>query len=176
MTGRATFGGGCFWCIEAVMKDINGVESVVSGYAGGNSSNPSYSEVCSGSTGHAEVVQVEYDETDISYRNLMEVFFAVHNPETMNREGSDIGSQYRSIVLYHNNKQREIVNKLIQDLNDKNVYDSIVTEIKSFDDFYNAEQKHQDFFEKNPHHPYCQAHIPQKLKRLEKRFPSLCDD
>jgi peptide-methionine (S)-S-oxide reductase len=176
MVNKATFGGGCFWCIEAVMKDIDGVKSVVSGYAGGDSDNPSYSKVCSGNTGHAEVVQVEYDETELSYRDLIKVFFAVHNPETINREGPDIGSQYRSIVLYHDNEQKEIVNEIIQNFEDNNIYDNIVTELKSFDNFYKAEQKHQDFFNKNPNHPYCQAHIPQKLKKLEKRFPSLSGD
>jgi peptide-methionine (S)-S-oxide reductase len=170
---KATFGGGCFWCIEAVMEEINGVESSVSGYAGGSTEEPSYREVASGRTGHAEVVQVEFDEDIVSLDELLEVFFAVHNPETKNREGPDVGSQYRSIVLYHNEEQRETTEDMIDRLERDGAYSHIVTEVEQLEHFYTAEEKHQDFFEKNPNYPYCQAHIPQKLKKLRQKYPGL---
>lgn len=172
---KATFGGGCFWCIEAVMEEINGVKSAVSGYAGGSTEEPSYREVASGRTGHAEVVQVEFDEDTVSFDELLEVFFAVHNPETKNREGPDIGSQYRSIVLYHNEEQRETTEDMIDRLERDGVYSHIVTEVEPLENFYKAEEKHQDFFEKNPNYPYCQAHIPQKLEKLRQKYPSLAE-
>ncbi|MDY6780448.1 MAG: peptide-methionine (S)-S-oxide reductase MsrA, partial [Halobacteria archaeon] len=131
MTEKATFGGGCFWCTEAAFKEIEGVESVTSGYAGGDVENPTYKQVCSGTTGHAEVVQVEYDPDTVSYLDLLEVFFTVHDPTTLNREGPDVGSQYRSIVLYHDDEQRELVEEYIEKLEDAGAYDDdIVTEVE----------------------------------------------
>lgn len=174
MTQTATFGGGCFWCTEAVMQDIDGVQSVVSGYAGGDTTNPTYREVCSGRTGHAEVVQVEFDESKVTLRELLRVFFATHNPETRNREGPDVGSQYRSIVL-PTDGQRDVTEQVISDLEQNNVYNDIVTEVSELTEFYRAEEKHQDFFNKNPNHPYCRAHIPDKLSKLKSSFPSLAD-
>lgn len=166
---KATFGGGCFWCIESVFKMLDGVDEVVSGYAGGSVDNPSYRQVCSGTTGHAEVVQVHYNETVVSYEELLEVFFEVHNPETEDREGPDIGSQYRSIILYHNKDQKEMAEQKIQQL-EEDKYDRIVTELSELQDFYKAEDKHQDFFEKNPSSGYCQVQIPPKQSKVKKKF------
>lgn len=176
MTSKLTLGGGCFWCIEAVMKDVKGVKSAISGYSGGSKDNPSYSSVASGRTGHAEVVQVEFDEKVLSMEDVLEIFFAVHNPESKNREGPDIGSQYRSIVLYENEEQELKVEEVINRLEDEDVYTDIVTEVEPLGDFYKAEPRHQDFFERNPNRPYCQAHIPQKLKKLKKNYPSLSEN
>lgn len=175
MTSKLTLGGGCFWCIEAVMKDVKGVKSAISGYAGGSTDNPSYRDVASGRTGHAEVVQVEFDEQVLSTENVLEIFFAVHNPESKNREGPDIGSQYRSIVLYGDEEQALKTEETINKLEDDGVYTNVVTEVEPLEEFYKAEPKHQDFFEKNPNYPYCQAHIPQKLEKLRKNYPSLSE-
>jgi len=161
---KATFGGGCFWCIEAAMKEIDEVKSVVSGYAGGSAQNPTYKQICKGNTGHAEVVQVFYDET--TYKQILQAFFAIHNPETVNREGPDVGSQYRSIILWHDKNQKQIATSLINELESEGVYDDIVTEVTELDTFYKAEKRHQDFYEKNKNHPYCQAHIPEKLSKV----------
>jgi peptide-methionine (S)-S-oxide reductase len=175
MTSKLTLGGGCFWCIEAVMKDVKGVKSAISGYAGGSTDNPSYRGVASGGTGHAEVVQVEFDEQVLSTEDVLEIFFAVHNPESKNREGPDIGSQYRSIVLYKDEEQKSKTEDIINRLENNGVYTDIVTEVEPLEDFYKAEPKHQDFFEKNPNYPYCQAHIPQKLEKLRNNYPSLSE-
>ena len=167
----ATFGGGCFWCVEAVFEDLSGVESVTSGYAGGHVEDPSYEEVCRGTTGHAEVVQVEYDPAVTSYRELLEVFFAVHDPTTEDREGPDVGSQYRSAVYYHDDDQREAVEDYVDELESAGVYDDpIVTEVAPLETFYPAEEYHQDYYEKNPDQPYCAMQIPPKLEKVREKF------
>jgi len=168
-TEKATVGGGCFWCVEAAFERVRGVESVVSGYAGGHTEDPSYRAVCSGSTGHAEVVQVTYDPDEISYEELLEVFFTVHDPTTKDRQGPDVGSQYRSIVLTHDDDQRETVEAYIDHLESSGGYEGIVTEVTSLERFYEAEEKHQDYFETNPNQPYCQMQIPPKLEKLESK-------
>jgi peptide-methionine (S)-S-oxide reductase len=167
----ATLGGGCFWCIEAPMKELVGVEEVTSGYAGGHVDDPTYEEVCSGETGHAEVVQVTFDPDVVSYRDLLEVFFAIHDPTTEDRQGPDVGSQYRSVVFYHDESQRETVEAFIVELSDRGVYDDdIVTEIEPLEEFYEAEEYHQDYYEKNPNQPYCAVQIPPKLKKVREKF------
>ena len=169
-TELATVGGGCFWCVEAVFDELSGVESVTSGYAGGHVEAPTYEEVCSGTTGHAEVVQVAYDPDVVSYRELLEVFFAVHDPTTEDREGPDVGSQYRSAVYYHDEEQREAVEAYVAELEERGVYDGIVTEIAPLDAFYPAEEYHQDYYQKNPNQPYCAIQIPPKLEKVRERF------
>jgi peptide-methionine (S)-S-oxide reductase len=169
-TANATLGGGCFWCLEAVYQEVDGVESVVSGYAGGNVPNPSYRQVCSGSTGHAEVVQVTYDPDAISYRDLLEIFFTIHNPTTKDREGADVGPQYRSIILYHDEEQRETAEALIDALEADGVFgDPIVTEVEPLTTFYEAEQKHQNYYKNNPSLPYCQSVISPKVTKLRQK-------
>src|SRR5919201_1068913 len=153
----ATLGGGCFWCLDAVYRDVRGIESVVSGYAGGQTPRPTYEQVCSGRTGHAEVVQITFDPQVISYRDLLAVFFTIHDPTTVNRQGADVGTQYRSIVLYHSPEQRDTANAVIQELTRENVWeDPIVTEVEPLTQFYPAEDYHQDYFSNNPNQPYCQ--------------------
>ena len=169
-TELATFGGGCFWCVEAVFDELSGVESVTSGYAGGHVEAPTYEEVCSGTTGHAEVVQVAYDPDVLSYRELLEVFFAVHDPTTEDREGPDVGSQYRSAVYYHDEEQREAVEAYVAELEERGVYDGIVTEIAPLDAYYEAEEYHQDYYQKNPNQPYCSIQIPPKLEKVREKF------
>ncbi|MFP4189293.1 MAG: peptide-methionine (S)-S-oxide reductase MsrA [Halobacteriales archaeon] len=171
---KATFAGGCFWCIEAPFKRVEGVDSVTSGYIGGDTENPTYEEVCSGTTGHAEAVRVVYDPDVVTYRELLEVFFALHDPTTRDRQGPDIGSQYRSAVFYHDEEQREEVEAYIEEL-EGDVYDGIVTEVSPAEEFYEAEEYHQDYYEKNPNQPYCCAHIPPKLEKVRERFPELVD-
>lgn len=173
MVEKATFGGGCFWCTEAVFKEIAGVRKVISGYAGGHTEDPTYRQVCSGNTGHAEVISLVYDPDEVTYKDLLRVFFATHNPETKNRQGPDVGSQYRSIILHHTERQKSIADEVIDELEREGIYSNIVTEVQKLETFYSAEEKHQDFFEKNPSHPYCQAHIPDKLSYLTDEFPSL---
>ncbi|WP_135663165.1 peptide-methionine (S)-S-oxide reductase MsrA [Halorhabdus rudnickae] len=170
----ATFGGGCFWCTEAAMKELDGVESVTSGYAGGHVENPSYREVCTGDTGHAEVVQVEYEPDVLTYDELLEVFFATHDPTQLNRQGPDVGTQYRSIVLYHDEAQRETATAYIEAL-DAEYDDEVVTELTGLDEFYRAEEKHQDYFEKNPTDAYCQMHAAPKVEKVRERFEQLAD-
>jgi peptide-methionine (S)-S-oxide reductase len=173
MTEKATFGGGCFWCIEAAMQELRGVESVTSGYAGGHASNPTYRQVCSGETGHAEVVQIEYDPEAISYLELLEVFFKVHDPTTKDRQGPDVGSQYRSIVLYHDDEQREQVEGFIDRLAAEVYDDPIVTDVEELSRFYEAESKHQDYYEKNPTKGYCVMQVRPKVKKVRKEFEAL---
>ncbi|WP_049985921.1 peptide-methionine (S)-S-oxide reductase MsrA [Halobellus rufus] len=168
----ATFGGGCFWCTEAAMKELSGVESVTSGYAGGETEDPTYREVCSGSTGHAEVVQVEFDPDLISYVDLLEVFFATHDPTQLNRQGPDVGTQYRSIVLYHDDEQRREVEAYVDAL-DGEYDDAVVTEIEPLDRFWPAEEYHQDYFEKNPSDAYCRMHAAPKVEKVRERFEEL---
>ncbi|MFB6302036.1 MAG: peptide-methionine (S)-S-oxide reductase MsrA [Haloferacaceae archaeon] len=172
---RATLGGGCFWCIEAPLQRLRGVESVVSGYAGGDDPDPTYEAVCSGRTGHAEVVQVAFDPDALAYEDLLEVFFALHDPTTEDRQGPDVGSQYRSIVCYHDEPQRETVERVVDRLEREGVYDGIVTEITSLDEFHRAEEYHQDYFEKHPDKPYCRMQIPPKLEKVREKFPELVE-
>lgn len=169
-TEIATLAGGCFWCVEAPMKELVGVESVTSGYAGGHVEDPSYEEVCSETTGHAEVVRVEFDPETISFRELLDVFFAVHDPTTKNKQGPDVGSQYRSAIFYHDDDQRRTAEETIEELEADGVYDGIVTEVEPLDTFYEAEEHHQDYYEKNPNQPYCAVQIPPKLDKVKERF------
>jgi peptide-methionine (S)-S-oxide reductase len=165
----ATFGGGCFWCIEAVMQRLKGIESIKSGFAGGFIKNPPYREVCTGRTGHAEVVQVTFNPDIISYHDLIFIFMTSHDPTTLNRQGGDNGTQYRSIILYHNEEQKEIAEQVINEL--KPVYtDRIVTELKPFEVFYNAEDDHQNYYNKNQEARYCQLVIDPKIQKLKKMY------
>jgi peptide-methionine (S)-S-oxide reductase len=164
---KATFGGGCFWCLEAVFERIKGVKTVVSGYAGGNIPRPSYELVSTGLTGHAEVVQIEYDPSVVSFDKLLQVFWACHDPTTLNRQGPDFGTQYRSIILYHNEAQKLAAQKSYKELTSANVFpDPIVTELVPFRVFYPADRHHQDYYRKNRNAMYCQMHIVPKLKKL----------
>lgn len=166
---QATLGGGCFWCLEAVYQQVRGVESVVSGYAGGYVPNPTYRQVCGKDTGHAEVVQVTYDPDVVSYRALLEIFFTIHNPTTRNREGADVGPQYRSIILHHNKAQQEAAEVVIEELNESVFDGGIVTEVEPLDTFYEAEANHQDYYASNSNLPYCRAVIDPKLKKLRQK-------
>ena len=167
----ATFGGGCFWCLEAVFLRLKGVASVVSGYCGGKTANPSYPDVCEGNTGHAEVVQVKFDPALIAYRDLLEVFFAIHDPTTLNRQGNDVGTQYRSVIFTHSTAQAALAGQAIAALSAAHVdHDPIVTEVLPVPSFYPAEDYHQDYFANNPRQPYCQAVVAPKLAKFLKKF------
>jgi peptide-methionine (S)-S-oxide reductase len=167
----ATLGGGCFWCLEAVFKDLKGVESVVSGYAGGHVDHPTYEQVCGGRTGHAEVVQISFDPAVISYRDLLDVFFTIHDPTTRDRQGADVGPQYRSIILYHSPEQKTAAEQAIADLDAKRVWHApIVTEVVPLERFYPGEDYHQDYFEQNPRQRYCQIVIAPKVAKFRKEF------
>lgn len=171
MTETATFGGGCFWCVEAAFEQLAGVTDVTSGYAGGHVENPTYREVCNGTTGHAEVVQVEYDADELAYEDLLEVFFKVHDPTTLNRQGPDVGEQYRSIILYHDDEQRDVAEAFVADLEAADAYDdAIVTEIEPLDEFYRAEDKHQNYFEKHPNQAYCSVNVAPKVAKVREQF------
>lgn len=167
----ATFGGGCFWCTEAIFQELEGVESVVSGYAGGDMKNPTYEAVCTGTTGHAEVIQIKYDPEIIDFNLLLEIFFKTHNPTTLNRQGADRGTQYRSVVFYHNAVQREKAQEMIIGLTNANVFeDPIVTEVTPISNYYEAEDYHQNYFANNPGNGYCNAVINPKLMKFMKEF------
>jgi peptide-methionine (S)-S-oxide reductase len=169
----ATLGGGCFWCIEAVFERIQGVADATSGYAGGHTKNPSYDEVCSGTTGHAEVVQLRFDPSVTSYRELLEIFFAMHDPTTPDRQGADVGSQYRSIILTHSPEQKATAEALIRELMAERVFDApIVTEVVPFEVFYPAEISHQEYYDRNPNAGYCRVVISPKIAKLKKVFAS----
>jgi len=177
----AIFGGGCFWCTEAVFQMLKGVKSVMPGYAGGPSAGsgqaPTYEKVCSGKTGHAEVIKIEYDPSFISYEDLLTVFFVSHDPTTLNRQGPDIGAQYRSIILYTNEEQKDAAEKFIDELSKSSAEGgSVVTEVKPLEHFYEAESYHQKYFEKNKSAPYCQVIINPKLKKVKERFSQLLKD
>jgi peptide-methionine (S)-S-oxide reductase len=163
----ATLGGGCFWCVEAVFETFEGVNSVTSGYAGGATPNPTYEQVCSGRTGHAEVVQVEFDPARISFEQLLEIFWEAHDPTTLNRQGPDTGTHYRSIILYHDDAQKRAAEKSRQQAQTR-FSDPIVTEIAPLARFYRAEEYHQDYYRKNPNQPYCVAIISPKLQKLQR--------
>ncbi|MHB8278604.1 MAG: peptide-methionine (S)-S-oxide reductase MsrA [Candidatus Humimicrobiaceae bacterium] len=172
-TQTAVLGGGCFWCLEAVFSQLNGVIKVESGYSGGNKPNPDYKKVCSGNTGHAEVIKIEFDPDKISYEILLRIFFAVHDPTTLNRQGNDRGTQYRSIILYSSPEQEQIALCVIQDIENSKIYpDPLVTEIKPLQTFYKAEDYHQEYFYNNTYQPYCQAIISLKVEKFRKKFNS----
>lgn len=167
----ATLAAGCFWCVEAVFDDLKGVEDVVSGYSGGHTENPTYKEVCSETTGHAEVVQIRFDPEEISFRDILYVFFAVHDPTTLNRQGNDIGSSYRSAIFYHNAEQKQIAEEVIAELDDKDIWeDPIITEVTEFTNYYPAEDYHQEYFANNPNQPYCAAVVAPKVLKFRKMF------
>jgi|SRR3989344_8867815 len=178
-TQTVVFGGGCFWCTEAVFERLRGVESVMSGYAGGPSTgpgdkSPTYEEVSSGRTGHAEVLRVEYDPSEITFETLLNVFFATHDPTTMNRQGNDVGTHYRSIILYTSDTQRREAEAFIEKLTHEDVFDApIVTEVKPLEKFYEAEEYHQEYYRNNPDKPYCQAIINPKVAKLRQKFAPL---
>ena len=170
-TGLATFGGGCFWCVEAIFERVTGVHRVVSGYSGGHVANPSYKQVTSGTTGHAEVIQISFDPGEVNFTELLEIFFKTHDPTTLNRQGADVGTQYRSIVLYHNDEQRQEAEKVIKELDATGIWkDPIVTRVEPFDNFYKAEGYHQEYFENNPNQGYCRVVIQPKVDKFEKVF------
>ena len=170
----ATLAGGCFWCLEAVYDEIKGVHSVESGYAGGHMDNPTYRAVCNGDTGHAEVVQIHFDPNVVSYRDLLNVFFAIHDPTTLNRQGADVGTQYRSAIFYHDDEQKKTAEELIKDLNAQKIWDKpIVTEVTKLDKFYMAEDYHQEYFAQNPYQPYCMAVVAPKVSKFRKHFLEL---
>lgn len=169
----ATLAGGCFWCLEAVYNELRGVESVVSGYAGGEVPNPTYEAVCSETTGHAEVVQIAFDPEAVSFRELLEVFFTIHDPTTLNRQGNDVGTQYRSAIFYHDEEQRLISEDVIEEMTVAGLWDDpIVTEVTALDTFYEAEEYHQRYFEKNPFQPYCFVVVRPKVSKFRKKFVS----
>ncbi len=167
----ATLGGGCFWCIEAVFDQLDGVTDVVSGYSGGHVAHPSYRQVCDGTTGHAEVVQVTFDPTKISFREILEVFFSVHDPTTLNRQGNDVGPQYRSAIFYHSPEQQRVAMELITELNEAHTWSRpIVTEVTPFERFYPAEDYHQEYFARNGDQPYCQFVVAPKVAKFRKQY------
>ena len=171
MTETATLGGGCFWCLEAAFDRLEGIESVTSGYAGGHVADPSYRQVCEGTTGHAEVVRIVYDPATITFRDLLEVFFAMHDPTTPNRQGADVGPQFRSIILYESEGQRETAEAVIRELEaDRGFSDPIVTDVEALDAFYRAEKEHQNFYRDHPSYGYCRVVIDPKLAKLREKF------
>ena len=167
----ATLAGGCFWCLEAVFDDLEGVEDVVSGYSGGDVPNPTYKHVCTGDTGHAEVVQVTFNPEVISYRDLLKVFFAIHDPTTLNRQGADVGSQYRSAIFTHSEEQEQAAEHVITEINDAGIWDEpLVTEVVPFERFYPAEDYHQEYFRRNPNQGYCRIIIAPKVAKFRTQY------
>jgi peptide-methionine (S)-S-oxide reductase len=167
----ATLAGGCFWCLEAVFDELRGVEDVVSGYTGGQRANPTYEQVCSGATGHAEVVQLTFDPEQISFRDILDVFFTIHDPTTLNRQGADVGTQYRSAIFYHSADQRDTARAVIGELNEAGLWERpIVTEVTELGAFYPAESYHQEYFERNPNAGYCQVVIAPKVTKFRSRY------
>ena len=167
----ATLAAGCFWCVEAVFDDLKGVEDVVSGYSGGHTENPTYRQVCNGDTGHAEVAEITFDPSVISFKDILRVFFSVHDPTTMNRQGADVGTQYRSAIFFHNGDQKRDAEEVIKEITDEGVYDNpIVTEITPFEKFWPAEDYHQEYFANNPNVPYCVAVVSPKVKKFRQKF------
>jgi peptide-methionine (S)-S-oxide reductase len=167
----ATLGGGCFWCLEAVYREAEGVTSVVSGYMGGFAPNPSYKEVCSGRSGHVEVVQVAFDPAIVSYRDILGIFFAMHDPTTLNRQGNDAGTQYRSVIFYHSPEQKATAEEVVREVTAEKVFDNpIVTAIEPAPEFYPAEDYHQQYFENNPYQPYCAFVVAPKVQKFRKQF------
>jgi len=167
----ATLAGGCFWCLEAVFEQVVGVDKVVSGYTGGDNANPTYRQVCNGDTGHAEVVQVTFDPRVTSYREILQIFFAIHDPTTLNRQGADAGTQYRSAIFYHSPEQMQIAEALIADLTKQDIWGRpIVTQVVSLETFWPAEEYHQGYFRANPAQPYCQGVVAPKVAKFRKHF------
>ncbi len=167
----ATLGGGCFWCLEAVFEQLRGVDRVESGYSGGSMSDPNYRAVCSGDTGHAEVIQVTFDPKVLSFREVLEVFFAMHDPTTLNRQGADVGTQYRSVIFTHSVEQRQTAKAVIAELDKAGIWErSIVTEVVPFEKFYKAEDYHQGYYRQQPEMPYCQAVVAPKVAKLRQKF------
>ncbi len=179
MTGNtnykyATFGSGCFWCSEAVFEEVNGVIDVVSGYSGGKVINPSYREVCTGRTGHAEVVQIKYDPSVVNYQELLDIFFKTHDPTSLNKQGADVGTQYRSVIFYHDENQKDLAEETIKKLDESHVYEhKIVTEVEPFKNFYMAEEYHQDYYKKNPDYGYCTVVISPKIHKFRQNFSDM---
>jgi peptide-methionine (S)-S-oxide reductase len=169
---KATLAGGCFWCVEAVYQQLKGVEKVESGYAGGKNPNPTYKEVCTGETGHAEVVQITYDPSEISFLQLLEVFFEVHDPTTLNRQGADVGTQYRSSIFFHNDEQKQIAKSVIKELDESGAFtNKIVTILEPYTEFFVAEDYHQNYFNENgDKNPYCQMVVRPKVEKFQKVF------
>ncbi|HEY1008542.1 MAG: peptide-methionine (S)-S-oxide reductase MsrA [Daejeonella sp.] len=168
---QATFGGGCFWCTEAVFQNLKGVTKVVSGYMGGHTDNPTYKDICTGETGHAEIIQIEYNESEIRFEDLLLIFFKTHDPTTLNRQGNDIGTQYRSVIFYENQEQKAAAENMIDKLEKEMVFDKpIVTEITPISKFYSAEDYHQNYFNINPNQSYCAAVIQPKLVKFTREF------
>ena len=173
----ATIAGGCFWCTEAVFKELKGVKHVTSGYSGGEVENPTYKQVTSGLTGHAEAIKIEFDASEISFAEILEIFFETHDPTTLNQQGADRGTQYRSAIFYHNEKQKETAESIIGELTKENVYNKpVVTEVTKWKNFYNAEDYHQDYYELNPYQGYCQIVIVPKLEKFRKIFKDKLKD
>lgn len=168
---QAIFGGGCFWCTESVFLHLKGVQQVESGYAGGLRENPTYEQICSGATGHAEVIRIDFDETQLNYSQLLDVFFATHDPTTLNRQGNDIGTQYRSVIFYLDEQQQTQAQNKVNDLKAQGI--QIVTELSPAPVFYTAEEYHQNFYARNPTQAYCNFSIPPKLEKLKTKFPEL---
>ena len=170
----ATLGGGCFWCVEAVFADLRGVVSVESGYSGGRRPNPTYEQVCTGTTGHAEVVQVTFDPQQVSYADLLKIFLTTHDPTTLNRQGPDVGTQYRSVIFYHSPEQKQIAEDVIRSIGEQKLYDKpIVTQVEPFDTFYKAEDYHQNYFANNSFQPYCSAIIAPKVAKFRKQYTEM---
>lgn len=169
----ATLAGGCFWCLEPVFDDLRGVTDVVSGYIGGHAPNPTYREVCEGTTGHAEAVRVTFDPRDISFREILEVFFTIHDPTTLNRQGADVGTQYRSAIFFHSPEQKRVAEEVIRELETEGVWDDpIVTELAPAGEFYTAEEYHQEYYERNSGQPYCQVVIAPKVAKFRQKYAS----
>jgi peptide-methionine (S)-S-oxide reductase len=167
----ATLAGGCFWCLEAVFREVDGVENVISGYTGGTTINPTYQEVCSDRTGHAEAVQLTFNPGQISYREILQIFFSVHDPTTLNRQGADVGTQYRSAIFYHSEQQRAVAETLIRELNEAHLWEKpIVTKVAPLDKFYPAEDYHREYFSRHPEQGYCQAVISPKVSKFRKQW------
>jgi peptide-methionine (S)-S-oxide reductase len=167
----ATLAGGCFWCLEAVFDELKGVESVESGYSGGHLPEPSYAQVCDGTTGHAEVVRVTFDPQVLSYHDLLKVFFSIHDPTTLNRQGNDVGTQYRSAIYYHTPEQKDVAAQVIREISEAKIWNNpIVTEVTPFDKFYMAEEYHQEYFKNNPYQGYCRAIIAPKVTKFRQKF------
>ncbi len=167
---QATFAGGCFWCIEAAFKEVDGVQKAVSGYTGGHVVDPTYEQVCTGDTGHVEAVRITYDPDTVSYQELLELFFKVHDPTTADRQGPDVGSQYRPVIFYHDAEQKQQAEQYIEKLEQSGPYDEVVTAVELVDTFYPAEERHQDYYEKHPDQGYCVAHIAPKISTVREQF------
>ena len=170
---QATLGGGCFWCLESAFNTVDGVELAVSAYAGGQTQDPTYESVCSGQTGHAEVVRVNFDADKLSYREVLEIFFALHNPTQLNRQGNDVGTQYRSAIFYHDEQQKAAAEEIIQEISDEEIWpDPVVTEVTELNNYFQAEDYHQDYFSNNPQNQYCDMVVAPKLAKFKKTFAS----